>query len=324
MNEDPDVHKDGRGCRGASTEMGAPGIMSRCIGFIGFGEVAAVFSRRLRERGVEVFAFDRLLDEPRNRGTLRRRSSELGVHLTPLGELPARAKILLSTVTSQAAVEAAAACVPHLSSEHLYVDLNSTSPSVKLQVAKLIQGSGAVFVEGAILDAIGVSGASARILLVGEQSAVVEEALRGLNVDLMSGQIGRASRFKMLRSIFSKGLEALLIELLLSARGAGMEQELWQEVVTLLTDKPFELVASNWVQTHPAACERRYHELEQVVETVRETGVEPIMAQATLSLFRRSLSLGLKRAFAEKAGTVTEVIEAIAEGSTRPDTGRAQ
>ena len=55
--------------------------------------------------------------------------------------------------------------MPHLRPGQTYCDLNSTAPSVKLQLDDLLKPSGAGFVEGAILGAIGVTGAGTHILL---------------------------------------------------------------------------------------------------------------------------------------------------------------
>jgi 3-hydroxyisobutyrate dehydrogenase-like beta-hydroxyacid dehydrogenase len=113
----------------------------------------------------------------------------------------------------------------------------------------------------------------------------------------------------MLRSVFSKGLEALVLEFLIAGRRAGLEEDLWREVCDLLERNPFGQVAENWVRSHALAHERRYHEMVQVVEVLRELGLEPVMTAATEALFKRSQTLGLAAAFAEKPQTMEQVIE---------------
>jgi len=115
--------------------------------------------------------------------------------------------------------------------------------------------------------------------------------------------------FKMLRSIFSKGLEALLLELMLAGKRAGIEKDLWQDVVELMTRTPFDRTAANWIQTHALACDRRLHEMSQVVETLDELGVEPLMTTATEAFFARSTTLGFGEAFSEKPAAVDPVVE---------------
>ena len=113
----------------------------------------------------------------------------------------------------------------------------------------------------------------------------------------------------MLRSIFSKGLEALVLEFLVAGRRSGIQADLWQEVTELIAANPFEAVAAKWVQTHAGACERRYHELLQVSRVMRELRLEPVMNAASTAFFERSCAMGLRPAFTEKPDDPDPVIE---------------
>ncbi len=283
------------------------------VGFVGFGEVGSVFSKAIREKGAEVSAYDVNLTRPEGPARLRKRVRAEGIRFLPLEEVVRGSECVLSTVRPQTALEAARACAGHLRAGQTYVDLNSTSPSVKAEIGRLIGPSGAAFVEGAILGAVGAAGAAARVLTGGEHGRAAAEALTrlGLQATYYSPEIGKASLFKMLRSIFSKGLEALLLELLLSGRRAGIERDLWEDVMRFMTENPFEKVASNWILSHPAACGRRHHEMEQVAEVMRGAGIEPLMTGATEAFFRRSSACGLREAFTEKPADPGAVAEAL-------------
>ena len=281
------------------------------VAFIGFGEVAAVFSAALREAGAGVAAYDLLLDQVHGLVSLERRALAEGVAFRPLDEVVTGADCVLSTVTTDRAEDAARACAAHLKPGQVYLDLNATSPEVKRRIAAIVGAAGADFVEGAVLGAVGVTGAATRILLGGAQGRETARVLSNLGLDarFYSAQVGQASAFKMLRSVFSKGLEALVLEFLIAGRRAGLEQDLWREVCDLLERNPFGQVAENWVRSHALAHERRYHEMVQVVEVLRELGLEPVMTAATAALLKRSQTLGLAAAFAEKPQTMDQVIE---------------
>lgn len=258
------------------------------IAFIGFGEVAAALSPALAARGAEIRAYD-----------IRARAPAECVSFLPLAQALQGASLVLSTVTTSAALDAARQCVPHLAPGQTYVDLNATDPEVKLEIGRAIAPSGAAFVEGAILGAIGVTGARTEILLGGPHARGAERLLageRGLNARFYSETLGKASTFKMLRSVFSKGLEALLIEFLVAGERAGIRDDLWREVTGLMADQPFEKTASNWVRTHATAHARRRHEMQQVADVLRRLGLEPTMTAATVAFFERSATLGLERA----------------------------
>ncbi len=155
-----------------------------------------------------------------------------------------------------------------------------------------------------------MTGAATRILIGGPAARAVVESLQavGLSVSFFSEEIGKASTFKMLRSIFSKGLEALILELLIAGRHAGIESDLWADIAEFMGRNSFDRVAENWLQTHAIACDRRYHEMVQVVETMREIGVAPVMTIATESFFNRSRALGLQQAFPAKPDSKEEVV----------------
>ena len=158
-----------------------------------------------------------------------------------------------------------------------------------------------------------MTGARTRILIGDTDGPASAETLvrLGLNAAHYRREIGKASAFKLLRSIFSKGLEALLIEFLVAGRRSGLQADLWREVVDLCAQNSFDRVAENWVRTHATAHERRYHEVVQVVEEMRALGLDPVMTEATEEIFRRSVASGLKAKFAEQPATMDAVIAAL-------------
>jgi len=286
------------------------------VTFVGFGEVAAAFASAFAARGAEVAAYDVLLEAPDGGARLRARAGATPVAFADLAAALRDARYVFSTVTTDVAREAARSARARLSSGQTWVDLNATEPAVKREIAAIVEASGATFVEGALLGAVGVSGAQTELLLGGREGAATARALAkdyGLNVRHYSDEIGRASTYKMLRSVFSKGLEALLIEFLVAGERAGMREELWAEVVELLGRERFEKVAANWVCSHAMAHARRWHEVVQVEKVLRDMALEPIMTAATEQVFRRSMALELRAAFAARPATMEPVIRFLDE-----------
>jgi 3-hydroxyisobutyrate dehydrogenase-like beta-hydroxyacid dehydrogenase len=266
------------------------------IAFVGFGEVAAAFSGALAKRGADIVAHDVLFDNPGGRERLVERAGTTRVAFLPLPEALRDCAYVFSTVTTTIARDSAAQCAPHLGRGQTYVDLNATEPKVKQEIAAIVEASGAAFVEGALLGAVGVTGAATEILLGGPHARAAQGVLAGelgLNARFYSEELGRASMFKMLRSVFSKGMEALLIEFLVAGERAGLRADLWNEVTALFASQPFDKVALNWVRSHSSAHARRRDEVRQVVSVLRDLGIEPIMTPAAQALFERSARLGL-------------------------------
>lgn len=291
------------------------------VGFIGYGEVASVLAQALLGSGAKVAAYDVLLDQEGGFEILRGRTRTEDVRFGPLAEVVGSADYVLATVTTHVAKAAAAECAPLLKPGQVYIDLNSTAPTVKVEISEIIGGSGADFVEGVILGAVGATGASTEILTGGARGEEVARRLSslGLNVRYYGPEVGKASMFKMLRSVVSKGLEALLLEMLIAGRRAGIDQELWKDITGFLTRNPFDRVASNWIQSHALAHERRYHEMVQVAETLGEIGIEPIMTRGTVSFFERSCRLGLAEAFPKRPESADDVVEYMERETARTD-----
>jgi 3-hydroxyisobutyrate dehydrogenase-like beta-hydroxyacid dehydrogenase len=285
--------------------------MTLRVAFIGFGEAGSTFGSALAARGVEVAAYDLLLERPGGLERLKARAPGDRVRFCALSEALRGARYVLSTVTTDVAREAAQRCAPHLGAEHTYVDLNATDPAVKLEIGQIVTASGAAFVEGAVLGQVGVSGARTEILLAGPHGRRAQRELGdelGLNARFYSEEIGKASMFKMLRSVFSKGLEALLIEFFVAGERAGIRDDLWREVRRLMADHPFEQTAANWVRSHATAHARRCHEMKQVAGVLRQLGLDPVVTAATVAFFERSVTLGLEERFSATPATMDEVV----------------
>jgi len=117
--------------------------------------------------------------------------------------------------------------------------------------------------------------------------------------------------FKMLRSIFSKGIEVLLLEMLVAGRRAGIETDLWNDISEFMNSKPFEDIASNWVLSHAIAHVRRFHEMVQVEETLVELGINPTVTNGITKYFKKSIELDMNKKFQAKPDHILTVIEFI-------------
>ncbi len=272
---------------------------TKSIGFIGFGEVGRAFGLEMKSRGADLFYYD-----------IADKRFEPWISPLSLSGLIEKFDVVLSTASTHVAVEIAREAARYLTSAKIYADMNSTSASVKNRIAEIVKPTGAHFVEGAILSAVGETGPKAAILVCGEKAEEFSQLMNSLgliNVKYFSPKIGEASQVKMIRSVFSKGVECLLLEMLIAGRRAGVAEYLWKDIVDFMTKNSFERVAHNWIKTHPLACERRYHEMVQVVETLKELRLEPLMTRGTLDFFQKSRALGVERAFDSKPENFWEV-----------------
>ncbi len=275
------------------------------VGFLGFGEAAFHISRGLLQAGIsQVAAFDIHQDTPGRGKIIRERASTAGVPLmTSNRELLASAEIVFSTVTAGQALAAASQSATHLSTRHTYADLNSVSPSLKQSIAAVVEATGAKFVELAVMSPVPGHGHKAPMLAGGQAALAFVERLSpfGIRAEVVSSSIGVASATKMCRSIIVKGLEALITECMLGATYYGADERVLASLGETFPQIDWPGLANYMVGRVVVHGERRAREMEQVAETLRGAGVDPIMTEAVVRRMDWSVEMELLPRFEGKA-----------------------
>ena len=279
------------------------------FGLIGHGAVGSLFARLLREHGARVISYDALLDT--NAEAIRRKIVADGAEVGTFEGVLRESECVLSVTPTQSCRDVAARASRCLRPGQVYCDLASASPEMKREMAAEVNASGAIFVEGVILGAVGASNVSPAILLGGAGGEAAAATLQqyGLRARFYSSEIGRASAFKMIRSVFSKGVETVLIETLVAARRAGLLDDIWREIRTTLSKDGVERMLETWIRSHAVSSERRYCEMREVSGFLEDLGVEPVLTRAATELFRRSNESGIAARFKTEPERFAEVIE---------------
>jgi 3-hydroxyisobutyrate dehydrogenase-like beta-hydroxyacid dehydrogenase len=296
--------------------------MTLSIGFIGFGEAGSTIAAGLKSAGVEsLAAFDIQTDAPGAGPLIRRRASESGTRLVASSEdLAKSSAILFSTVTSSSALDAARQTAPFLQPHHLYADLNSVSPALKGQLAAVVTATGAAFVEAAVMAPVKPYGHRVPMLLGGAGARRFADTLGplGMRLDVLTDQVGTAAAVKMCRSIVVKGLEALLVECVLGASRYGAEQHVFASLNESYPGLDWKALADYVAGRTIVHGERRAREMEEVAETLRAIGIEPMMAEATARRQQWCGRLNLQARFGpDGPATYSELIAAIEEAQAR-------
>jgi 3-hydroxyisobutyrate dehydrogenase len=287
--------------------------MTPIVGFIGFGEAGSTIARGLRSAGIErIFAYDIKGGDPIILGHARETQTTLVDSSSDLAEA---ATILFSTVTSSSALDAAKEAVAYLGPQHTYADLNSVSPALKQEIAKVISESRASFVEAAVMAPVKPYGHNVPMLLGGPGAEAFAATMRpfGMQLEVLKGaKVGSAAAVKMCRSIVVKGLEALLFECVLAATTFGADDLVFASLQESWPGVDWKKLADYTIGRVVVHGERRAREMEEVAETLRAIGIDPIMAEATARRQDWSAELDLKSHFGpEGPKTYQEVVDVI-------------
>ncbi|WP_397474597.1 DUF1932 domain-containing protein [Pusillimonas sp.] len=255
------------------------------IALIGFGEAGFLLGQGLAEAGVKVAAYDIKVHDPDQRPSLEARAQQAGVMLhAGLEAAVSGADLLISAVTASSAAQAAVDAAKCMSAGQYFLDINSVSPATKHADHDAIEAAGGFYVESAVMAPVPPYGLKVPMLLGGGHASALSDSLNklGLRTKAVSTQVGVASAIKMCRSVMIKGLEALTVECMTAARRYGAEDAVLASLNETFpgmgwTDQlPHYLISR--VAEHGR---RRAAEMREVMETLQDVGVIPLMAQAT-------------------------------------------
>lgn len=292
--------------------------MNPRISFIGFGEAGFHIAAGLRDAGISgITAFDIHTNTSGFGDKIRRRAAETGTRLVDFNaEATAGSDIVISTVTANQALDAACQTAPGLGPGQLYADLNSVSPALKQAIDRVISATGARFVEVAVMAPAPPYGHRVPMLVGGAGGAEFVERMApfGMRMEFTSAKVGEAAATKMCRSIIVKGMEALLTECVLGASRYGADERVFRSLGETFPGLDWAELATYMVGRVVVHGERRAREMDEVAETLRSSGVDPIMAEATARRMDWSAQLGLRKLFGGEApATYREFANAVAE-----------
>ncbi|NOZ64972.1 MAG: NAD(P)-dependent oxidoreductase [Alphaproteobacteria bacterium] len=270
------------------------------VAFIGFGEAAMTFVKGWQKTDCpNIKVYDVKTDNPS--ATVRQEKIADYDNLTVMGceslnIAVTEADVIFSLVTADQALIAAENTTNHIIKDTLYLDCNSCAPDTKRQAEKLISSKGGRYVDVAVMAPVQVNLNKIPLLLSGPHAGAALVVLESLNMSasIIAGDIGTASSVKMMRSIMIKGMEALMMECVLSACKAGVDDIVleslegsfpgfeWRERTAYMLER---------VMTHGV---RRAAEMQEVALTIEQLGLDGKMTKATADWQQRVGALGIE------------------------------
>ncbi len=254
------------------------------IAIIGLGEAGRLYAVGLSRAGAEVRGHDPYLDTRADGGPVVDQRDDLADTIRG-------ADVVLSLVGATAAVEVAANALPLLDTTTLFADLNTTSPDAKYEIARLAAIAGVRMADVAVLAPVPRDGHRTALLAsgVGAEDFVAAMVPFGVPITVVPGAAGEAARMKLLRSVFMKGLAALVIESLGAARASGSEEWLRDRIAQELGEGGAALVDRLVTGSYEHA-PRREQEVRASLAELEASGQPADMTRATLAWFERILA----------------------------------
>ena len=284
------------------------------ISFIGFGEAGQAIASGFRESGIEqVAAWDILFPDPAGE-RLTAAGDKLGVRLaTSAADAVAETDLIISAVTAASSVDAARSVAAYLKGNPYYLDINSVSPGRKQETAKLLADK-ARYVDVAVIAPIHPARHRTPLLISGPHAQAVSPLLGELEMQLsvVGAETGAAAAIKMIRSVMIKGIEALTLECFLAATRAGVLDEVTLSLKNNYPTLDWAKIVDYNLERMASHGERRAAEMEESAATLRELGLDPLMADATVARQREMGAIGKhQKVRATLKGGRTAILNAI-------------
>lgn len=168
-----------------------------------------------------------------------------------------------------------------------YVDANAIAPTTARQVAIVVNGSGATYVDGSVIGAPVRPGGSTRIYLSGEVATAIATLFvtDDPTVIVLGDDPAAASALKMCYAAWTKASSAALLTIWGTAHACGVWDTLhdeWSRGDGELLARVGQAAAST-----PARAWRFVGEMEEIARTFEDAGLPSGFAVAAIEIYRR-------------------------------------
>lgn len=253
------------------------------ICLLGFGEVGQILANDIARQGFALSVWDVRFAQPDSVPS-RAIAGCQGIRQASAAHDAARgADVILCAVTAEQTLAATRAVAGALAPQAWFVDMNSVSPAIKQQAASMIHIGHGRYVEAAVMSAFPGKRLTVPINLGGPHAGAFLEVAQALGLTgtrVFSDQIGPASAAKMCRSIMIKGMEALVLESMLTARHHGVEQAVLDSLADLLPSPDWRSLARYMISRALLHGRRRAEEMREACHTVAGARLVPLMSRA--------------------------------------------
>jgi len=247
------------------------------VGIVGLGEAGGVFAYELRNAGRTVICLDtraghRTATHARNLGITHSGSPE---------QFGAAATLVVVTVPAAAALAVAHEVIPHLRATATYADCTAKTPETRDAVASLCRDAGRRFSDVSVMDTVTWSDREIEVLASGDGATAFAEAMLGTRFRTTVVDASRpiSAEVKLVRSIFTKGLSALLLETFSVAQRSGALPIVERSISRFMAED-FARVISLLVGSAPRHARRRATETDDARLFAARAGRAPVTTAA--------------------------------------------
>ncbi|MEA4816681.1 MAG: NAD(P)-binding domain-containing protein [Lachnospiraceae bacterium] len=283
------------------------------ITVIGLGEVGGYYARGLIEGGAKVRGYDICMVDPRFAERFKK-YKDAGITLCEtLEEAVVGADIVMVLTTSKAAISTAESVKPYLKKKQIYIEFNSAIPSVKEEVEMLLKDVVDV-VDGTTMASANQLKHKTPVNFSGARAKEVSELLNrhGMNTRYIGEKVGQAAALKVIRSIFMKGFETVLVECMQASYSYEIVNEIWESILEFFDTKPMADIMTMFITTDAIHSGRRAEEMESIADLLKGRKIENTMSVAAIKKLKWVTSLEMGKEFGKEVpGEIYPVLDRL-------------
>src|SRR5690625_95455 len=211
------------------------------IAMIGCGDVGQCYGRAFHQQGMNISdVFD--IATTKEVSQLAE-SLNAQLHSEP-GTWLAKADVVISAVFGAVAMQTFEKVAPYMKSNAIFADLTTAPVQDLNKAARQAQLHGVRFVDVALMGTVSLSGHRTPLFMAGQGGQALADLFQQIQapVTVMDSPAGSAIALKLLRSVYTKGLEALAVECLIAAEKQGLTNDLFAALADVEKVKNSELM----------------------------------------------------------------------------------
>jgi 3-hydroxyisobutyrate dehydrogenase len=272
------------------------------IAIIGAGEVGLTYARPWRAAGHDLILCD-LKPSPQAQAFAFEHGLELS---SSIGAAVPGCDVAVSCVfgtVSLAVAEQALAC---MQPDTMFIDMTTADPRQIRAAAERAAQLQVSYVDVAILGAIALTHEKTNLLGAGAGIERAESLYRSIGAPLKrveGGAAGDAALLKILRSVFTKGLEALTIECFMAAEKQGVTEQL-HDALSDIDQASLRDFLGALIRTHVVHAPRRLKEVEEAERQLLAADMPVSVLPGVKALFQRTA----QQIDADPLGTTTPTL----------------
>ncbi len=257
------------------------------IGFVGFGEVASCFARGLHETGqVSMLAYDVDIEKAKSV------ADSIGGFVTVVDSLQTlftQTHNIIVAVPSRFNELCFDSIFQCKQKNLLLMDLSSSLPVMKKRIYEKAEKFYCKYVDVAVMGSVPKLLHNTPLYISGPYCNYMVELFTelGMSITIKGNCVGDASTIKLCRSVYMKGLAALILETKQVCDKFGVTEDVFYSISKNLDNQPFINYSERLINGAIKHSIRQRDEVVECLQMMESQNIVGNMTKATLSVFNK-------------------------------------